>query len=49
MRNEGKKNKHYGKENNIDANSRCYIFMWYEFYIWELKLEFEIQIEDIPI
>jgi hypothetical protein len=34
MRNEGKKNIHYGKENNIDANIRCYIFMWDEFYIW---------------
>jgi hypothetical protein len=31
MRNEGKKNIHYGKENNIDVNNRCYIFMWDEF------------------
>ena len=34
MRREGKKNIHYGKENNIDANSGCYIFMRDEFYIW---------------
>ena len=49
MRGEGKKNIHYGKENNIDANSRCYIFMWDEFYIWGFETLIEIQFEDIQI
>jgi hypothetical protein len=47
MRREGKKNIHYRKINNINANSRCYIFIRDVFDIWKFgssKYEFEFEL-----
>jgi hypothetical protein len=38
MGREAKKNIHYRKKNNINANNGCYILISDEFYIWKLEV-----------